>query len=148
MQHVVKTPKDLGHLYVRLADMPQPFTVSIVKGEKRSKPQNSTIHMWYGEVARQLGDVSPEEIRAQCKLEIGAPILRRDDAGFRADYDAMFKPLPYAHKLRLFQRLDPNITSKMTVGQLREYMDEMQRRYADAGITLTDPEARKYEGVR
>jgi hypothetical protein len=35
----------------------------------------------------------------------------------------------------------------MGVKQLSEYMDQMQRDYAEVGISLTDPEAQKYEGA-
>lgn len=146
-QVVIKTPDDAARLYARLGQHPMPFTVSWVKGEKRSNEQNRTVNMWYGEIARQLGDVDAQDVRAQCKLEVGVPILRRDDVAFKADYDAMFRPLPYEHKITLFKRLEPAVTSIMSTGQLKEYMDEIQRRYAQAGVRLTDPEARKHEAM-
>ena len=144
---VLKTKIDLLQWCGFLGDQPLPCTVSVVAGAKRTNPQNRTINMWYAEIAGQLEDTDASEVRAMCKLELGVPILRRDDPAFAAAYDTMFKPLPYAHKLTLFRRLEPAVTSIMTVNQLREFMDQMQRRYAQAGIILTDPEARKYEGA-
>lgn len=124
-----------------------PMTVSHAKGEKRTNPQNRTIHMWYSEAATRLGDTTERDVRAECKLQFGVPILRRDNAAFRLEYDTDFKPFPYETKRKLFKALDPAITSQMTVKQLAEYMDAMQQHFAQMGIHLTDPELRKYEAT-
>lgn len=144
MQRVVKNSDDLQRLYAFLGDAPHPFTFSFVAGEKRSNPQNALMHKWYAELSKQRGDVTPETVRAECKLQFGVPIMRRDDAEFRSWYDETIKPLPYEVKVRLFEMLDPAVTSKMTVGQLTEYLDNMGRFYREAGFYLTDPELRKY----
>ena len=144
---VLKTPADLGAWVGELAAMPFPLTVSAAEGAKRTNPQNKTINMWYTDAARQLGDCTHEDVRAECKLMFGVPILRRDDAAFLLSYDADFKPFPYETKRKLFKALEPAITSKMTVKQLKEYMDAMQRHFAKANVILRDPELRKYEGV-
>lgn len=143
---IIKTKEDVDGWVDAIKGQPLPLTVSFTRGEKRSNPQNKTIHMWYGEIASQLGDTTSIEVRAECKLIFGVPILRRDDDVFRADYDRDFRPFQYETKLRLFRLLDPAITSLMKVPQLREYMDEMQRHYAQIGVRLTDPEMRRYEG--
>jgi hypothetical protein len=101
--------------------------------------------MWYSEIARQLGDTTDVEVRAECKLIFGVPILRRDDAAFLLRYDRDFKPLDQVQKRRIFEALDPAITSLMSTVQLKEYMDAMQRHFSQAGVYLTDPELRKYE---
>lgn len=119
-----------------------PFEATFNNDRKRSLPQNRTIHGWYGEIARHLGDVTPNQVRAMCKLEIGVPILQREDLDFREWYQGTIRPLDYAFKLALFERLDPAVTSKMSVKQLTEYMDAMQRRYLEAGVFLTIPEER------
>ena len=144
MKHgrVIHTPEDAMRYGEYLAGVELPVTISAVKGVKRTNPQHSTIHMWYAVIAQHLGDSTTEEVRAMCKLEMGVPILRRDDEAFAADYDAAFKPLPYEHKLRLFARLDPAITSRMTTSQLTEYMKTMLQRFAEQGFYLPDPDAR------
>lgn len=142
---VIKTEQELDGWVGALRSQPLPLTVSYTRGAKRTNPQNRTIHMWYGEAARQLGDVTDIEVRAECKLMFGVPILRRDDAAFLLRYDRDFKPLGYEQKRRIFEALDPAITSLMTTVQLKEYMDAMQRHFATAGVYLTDPELRGYE---
>lgn len=125
-----------------------PMTVSFTEGEKRTPPQNRTINMWYSEAAVKLGDTTTEDVRAECKLQFGVPILRRDDAAFLLEYDANFKPFPYETKRKLFKALEPAITSRMTVKQLKEYMDAMRAHFAKGGVHLTDPELRKYEAAQ
>jgi len=55
---------------------------------------------------------------------------------------ALYAPLPYAMRLRLFEALP--VTSVMTTRQMGEYMDAVQKEYRAMGIALIDPEARKY----
>lgn len=145
---VLHTPADAMEWLGYLSQQSFPMTVSHTEGEKRSNPQNRTIHMWYGEAAKKLGDTTAEDVRAECKLQFGVPILRRDDAAFLLEYDATFKPLPYEMKRKIFKALDPAITSRMTVKQLTEYMDAMRKHFAEGGVYLSDPELRKYEGAR
>lgn len=140
---IIRTVEDALKYGEYLASVELPVTITARKGIKRTNPQNSTIHMWYSIISQSLGDTSTEEVRAMCKLEIGVPILRRDSEVFAADYDEAFKALPYAHKLRLFVRLDPAITSQMTTGQLTEYMKEMLKKFAEQGIYLPDPDTRQ-----
>lgn len=139
MQRVIKNSDDLTRLFAFLGDAQQPFTVSFVKGGKRSNPANALTFKWYAEIAQQRGDTRASEVRAESKLRFGVPILRRDDAEFRDKYDASFKPLPYEMKLRAFEALEPEVTSKMTVPQMSEYMDNMSQYYRERGFFLSDP---------
>jgi phosphopantetheine adenylyltransferase len=75
---------------------------------------------------------------------LGVPILRRDDAAFMLRYDRDFKHFDYETKVKVFAALDPAVTSLMTTKQIKEYMDAMQRHFAQAGVYLTDPELQKY----
>lgn len=145
---VLNEPADLVRYMGFLSEQPFPMTVSHAKGAKRTNPQNKTIHMWYGEAATKLGDTTAEDVRAECKLQFGVPILRRDNAAFLLEYDSTFKPLPYDRKRAIFKALDPAITSRMNVKQLTEYMEAMRQHFAQGGIYLTDPELRKYEGMQ
>ena len=143
---ILKTEQDVRDWGAAITSQ-LPVTASFTRGAKRTNPQNKTIHLWYAEAALHL-DVKPEDVRAECKLIHGVPILRRDDDAFRLEYDRDFRPLNYETKLRLFRLLDPAITSRMNVKQLTEYMDAMQGHFLPMGIRLTDPEARKYEAMQ
>lgn len=142
----IKTPADREAWALTLAAQQLPITVSYAKGTPRTTPQNKTIHLWYGQAAAFL-EADSLDVRAECKLTMGVPILRRDDAAFRAWYDEGIRPMPYAQKLKLFRMLDPAVTSKMNTRQLTEYMEAMRGHFLPMGVPLTDPEARKYEGA-
>jgi hypothetical protein len=92
------------------------------------------------EIAEQLGDRTPEEVRGYCKLTIGVPILRAENEAFRERYDAIVKPLPYEQKLALMMEpLDFPITRLMSTKQATAYLDGVHRHFSEKGIVLTDP---------
>src|SRR6185295_2176617 len=68
-----------------------PFTVDISDGRRRSAEQNRLQRLWIKEIAEQLGDRTPEEIRGDAKLRFGVPILRAEDETFREKYDRIIK---------------------------------------------------------
>jgi hypothetical protein len=124
-----------------IRSQPLPFTMEVRDGRKRSTEQNRLQRKWMKEIADQLGDQTPEEIRGYCKLTLGVPILRAEDDEFRERYDAVFKPLPYETKIKLMMEpFDFAVTRLMTVEQKRRYLDEIQRHFAEKGIVLTQPE--------
>jgi len=143
---VIKDSGDIAGLAKFLHTRKLPLTVTIIAGAKRTDPQNRLIQKWNGDITEQRGDTDFEDVRAENKLRFGVPILRRDDEAFRVTYDETFRPFPYEVKVRLFRQLDPAITRRMTVKQLSEYCDTMQRYYTEQGFRLTDPEALKYAG--
>lgn len=122
-----------------------PVTVTITQGAARSDLQNRLAQRWFTDIARQLGDQTHEEVRAECKLRFGVPILRAENEAFRQSYDATIRPLPYAAKLEAMRVLDLPVTRLMTVKQMTAFMDEMQREWSGKGVRLTDPEQLKYE---
>lgn len=123
-----------------IESQPLPLTVSLTTGGKRSLRQNKLQRLWLKEIAEQLGDQSPEEVRGYCKLTIGVPILRAENDTFRERYDAIVRPLPYEQKLALMMEpLDFPITRLMTTKQATAYLDGVHRHFSDKGIVLTDP---------
>lgn len=122
-----------------------PLTVTITQGAARSHMQNRLAQRWFSDIAAQLGDQTHDEVRAECKLRIGVPILRAENEAFRQSYDATIRPLPYAAKLEAMRVLDLPVTRLMTVKQMTAFMDEMQREWSGKGVRLTDPEQLKYE---
>ena len=141
---VIETDSDLDMLGKFLAAHKRPFTVSITKGKKRSIEQNKLQRMWMNEASEQLGDRPPEEVRGECKLTIGVPILRAENESFRERYDAVVRPLPYEQKLALMMEpFDFPVTRLMSTKQKTAYLDEVSRHFAAQGVVLTSPEDRR-----
>lgn len=120
-----------------------PFTVEIQTGRKRSTEQNKTQRMWIKEISEQVG-MTPEEVRAFCKLRIGVPILREENETFREKYDAVVRPLNYEAKLAIMSEpLDMPVTRLMSVAQKSRYLDAIFQHFSAQGIILTIPEERR-----
>lgn len=117
-----------------------PCTVNITKGGRRSLKQNRLQRQWLNEIAEQMGDQTPEEVRGYCKLTIGVPILRAENETFREKYDAIVRPMPYEQKLAIMMEpLDMPITRLMTTKQATAYLDGVFQHFSERGIVLTDP---------
>ena len=114
------------------------------KGESRTAQQNRTLHMWFGEIAKQSGDLSAAEVKGICHRDFGLVIkLRCPKFAWVWEYSGA--RLPYEKQCTLLASGVLNVSSSMTVEELSEYMDAMSRHYREQGFFLTDPEARKYE---
>lgn len=126
---------------IRSRDLP--LTVSIRKGADRTVDQNKLQRLWLNEAAEQLGDQTPEELRAYCKLTIGVPIMRESSEDFRAKYDAIIKPHTYEEKLTMMaEPLDFPVTRLMTTREKTQYLDAMHDHFTRQGIVLTEPKER------
>ena len=117
------------------------------KEADRTKAQNRLVHRWFADIARAMVWQSEADIKAECNLTYGRPILARDDEEWSAAFGYIFDALNRPAKLKAIRVLDIPFTRRMRVKQLIEYMEQMQRDYAEQGVMLTDPEARKYEGA-
>lgn len=135
----IKNPDDLALLKVYLDGRKRPFTIDVEDGRNRSNEQNRLAQKWYAEIAEQTGE-DREDVRARCKLEIGVPILRRDNEKFRATYDKVVRPLDYADKLQFIRDTDMPVTRLMKVVEMTEFMDAVFARHTEFGIKLTVPE--------
>lgn len=130
-----RTLKDIAaqwdeHKYLR---------ISIRTGKDRSLDQNAISHAWYEQISRELGEDSPEGVKCECKLRFGVPILRAADADFREMYDAAIKGhLSYEQKLKAMRFIP--VTSLMTIKQSSQYLEDVQRHYAQRGIILEFPD--------
>jgi len=111
--------------------------VDIKTGKARSLDQNSISHTWYEQISRELREETPLGAKNFCKLHYGVPILRAENEEFRAQYDAVLKPLSYDKKLLAMNFLP--VTSLMTKPQLSQYLEAMQMAYADR-VRLEFPE--------
>lgn len=141
---ILNGPQDAATVVQRAGWVGFPCTVSIRKGVGRSGAQNRLAQQWAADVAVQMGDRTPEEVRGYFKLHHGIPI-RREDAAFASVYDARVRPLPYEDKLALMMEpFDMAVTRDMTVKELARYLDSIQREFSGMGVCLTDPDALKY----
>ena len=138
---VIDTELQRERLFLFLKGQSFPFTINVIKGRKRSVGQNRLQRKWMNEVADQLGDRTPEEVRGECKLTMGVPILRAENDIFCESYDRVVKPLTYEAKLAIMMEpLDMPITRLMTTGQKTRYLDHVYRYWAERGLVLTMPE--------
>ena len=136
----VSTESERVSLITLLRKRPLPFSVEITKGRKRTSEQNRTAFMWYSEIAEQMGDRTPTEVRGECKLRFGVPIMREASESFREAYDRVVKPLSYEQKLALMvEPFDLPVTRIMHTPQLTRYLDEIHREYSAQGVVLTIP---------
>ncbi len=113
--------------------------LNIKTGKDRSLDQNAISHAWYEQIARELREDTPEGVKCECKLRFGVPILRAGDADFREMYDNSIRGhLTYEQKLKAMRFIP--VTSLMTVLQLSNYLEDMQREFARRGVQLEFPE--------
>jgi hypothetical protein len=127
-------------LMAYLQALPMPFTVTVTPGAVRTCPQNRLQRLWVKEISAQREDLTPEDVRALCKLTIGVPILRAENETFALAYDKTVKPLPYEIKINLMKEpIDLPITRQMTKKQKVKYLDGMHLYWSQQGIILTDP---------
>ena len=111
--------------------------VTTKEGMGRSIPQNSIAHAWYNEIAVQMAD-TPENVKCECKLRFGVPILRAEDPEFREVYDAsILRNLTYEQKLKAMIFIP--VTSNMTKPQLSRYLEHIQMSYAQQGVIVDFP---------
>lgn len=142
---ILRDATHIDALAKRLAGRKLPLTVSWTQGASRSDMQNRLSQRWYADIARQLGDQTHGETRADCKVSFGVPILCAENEAFRVQWEATFGTLGYQEQRRAVEVLDVPVTRLMTVKQMTAYMDAIIRNYLPQGIRLTDPEAMKYE---
>ena len=136
----INSEGDRASLLRLLGGRKVPVTATVVKGRNRSLKQNKLTFKWYGEIAEQLSDRTPEEVYAYCKLHFGVPILRSDNEAWRLAYDRRVKPMDYETKLDLMGPLDLPVTRIMTTGQLARYLDAIALCFSAQGVALTDPD--------
>ncbi len=142
---IIREPIHVEALANMLRGRKLPITVTWTQGAPRSTAQNRLAQRWFTDIATQLGDQTHEDVRAECKLHFGVPILRAENEAFRLSYDRVIKALPYEEKLAAIKAFDLPVTRLMNVKQMTAFMDEMQRHWSGQGVRLTDPEALKYE---
>lgn len=108
--------------------------ITIKSGRDRSPDQNGQSHVWYEQLSRELREDTALGHKSYCKLHHGVPILRAEDAEFRAFYDAAIKRLTYEEKIKAMAYVP--ITSMFTFPQFQEYLLAMQADFKTRGVLL------------
>lgn len=135
---LVRTEKQREEVVQYLQDAELPLTVRADTKVARSLEQNRLQHLWHCEAAAALKDETPEDKRAYAKLHFGVPILRNEEEDFRAQYDKLIRPLPYAQKLELMKTpIDFPVSRLMTVDQYSRFLDAIADHYRGQGVQLT-----------
>ena len=138
---IINTEAERDGLVLLIKAQKLPFTIQVTKGRRRSVEQNRLQRMWVAEISEQIGEYTPEEVRAYCKLTMGVPILRAENDDFREKYDKHVRGLAYEVKLALMSEpLDMPVTRMMTTDQKRRYLDAVHKHFAAQGVDLTDPD--------
>lgn len=115
--------------------------VTVKQGMGRTLDQNALSHAWYNEIAIQIAD-TPENVKCECKLRFGVPILRAEDPDFREMYDnSILRNLTYEQKLKAMRFIP--VTSNMTKPQLSRYLEHIQQSYAQQGVIVEFPQEDK-----
>ena len=106
---------------------------------KRSLSQNALLHMWFGEIAKHFGDRSAQDVKGECHRDLGLSIRLRDEQ-FAWVWQKTGARLDREKQAALLASECLNLSSGMSVKDLREYMDEIERHYRAQGVPLTHPE--------
>ena len=140
----IQTENDREFALLFMKNKKRPFTITITDGVRRSTEQNKLQRKWMLEIAEQLGDRTPEEVRGYCKLTIGVPILRAENEAFRVKYDGVVRPLSYEQKMAIMMEpLDLPVTGLMTTQQKTDYLDGIFRHFSERGVVLTMPKQKE-----
>jgi hypothetical protein len=139
----IRNEEDLARLVYDIGNMRWPFRCTLAVGEaSRTSQQNRTLHKWFGEIAAHRKDVTAIEVKAECNLQYGVPIKRRDNPEWDSAFGYIFDSLSYKAKVKAIRVFDIPVTRDMTVAQLSEYMSQLSREYIAQGVKLTIPEDR------
>jgi hypothetical protein len=142
---IIREPAHVEALAKMLTGRRLPMTVTWTQGAPRSHVQNALAFRWYADVSRQLGDQTPGEVRALCKVTMAAPILCEGSEAFRASWTKLRQRFTHEEVLRFVEETELPMTSLMTVKQMTAFMDQMTRTWVAQGVRLTAPEALRYE---
>jgi len=144
---IVETEQARDMLMKFIAGRPLPFTATVTDGKHRTNDQNKLQRRWMVEIATQLGDRTPEDVRGYCKLHFGVPILRAENEAFRLTYDRLLKHRAYEEKIEFMKEpISLPITSIMTTRQKTAYLDAVHQFFSEEGVILTNPEDLKSRG--
>jgi len=108
------------------------FTAKVpIRG--RSLDQNALWAVFYTIIGKALGQTSVE-VKAECKLNYGVPILCEQDDGFKRMWRKLFEPLNYEMQLSAMRHI--GVTREFSKMNGSIYTETLQREYAKSNIIL------------
>ncbi len=112
--------------------------VLVERGKKRSISANNQQHLWYGQIAKAKGDVTPLDIKNWCKANISLPIINNsaihgDKMSFLLDKLDYYNH-SYESQMKLIQCLE--VTSLFNTPESKEYMENMIFYWNDNGVPI------------
>jgi hypothetical protein len=110
--------------------------ISIIPGLDRSLDQNSMLFELYTHIADWFYGRDISLARAECKLDIGLPILRRDDPSLNDLCARSIDLLPREDQLAFISTM--SITSDMSRGQATECINRIMDTYSERGLLWPD----------
>lgn len=126
-EHIQKVTEDyLAHHYLR---------GSYIIGAKRTIPQNRMDFELYTLIS-EYSHQSIDEVRGQCKLDYGVPIIRRDDAEADKMIGHAIDHLDREEQLKSMRFI--NVTSLMSRFQQNEFIKTLIDVWAGEGIVWPD----------
>lgn len=99
----------------------------------RSMNQNALWAIWYAQIGKEQGQ-TPAEVKRECKLNYGVPILCAQSEEFRRVWAAKFADDTYEQQLFMMKYLP--VTSLFSKYQGMDYTETLQREYAKQQIQL------------
>lgn len=132
--------KQLHHrLFQDIRKINKTVTIQVTEGDRkhRSMSQNNLSHKWYRDIARFLGDVTPEEVKIECKRKFGLPILRATSQSFNEACESSIDGLGHEALKKLLEYFD--VTSLMSVSEMSEYLEDVYHFYNFQGASLEWP---------
>lgn len=147
---VIFSQERAGELAASLVGMTAPLEVQVeasgsfkvralAKKKIRTSDQNALIHVWFGQIAKHYGDRTLKDVKGACHHEYALDIRMKDKA-FAWVWHQTGAKLDYEKQCKLLASETLGVSSKMTVSELRFYIDQMQRDYAAQGIILETKE--------
>lgn len=108
------------------------FTAKIpIRG--RSLDQNALWAVFYTIIGKATGQTSVE-VKAECKLNYGVPILCEQDDGFKRMWRQLFEPLSYEMQLSAMRHI--GVTREFSKMNGSIYTETLQREYSKQSIIL------------
>jgi len=100
--------------------------INCTASDRRSLDMNRLVNQWYKDIADVRGDVTALDVRRECKVNYGVPILRREE-GHNWIYKQTIDRMVYEQKLKAIDLFA--VTSVMSTAQLKEYLQCMENDY-------------------
>lgn len=101
----------------------------ILDQTKRTLPQNDMKELQVKIIADQVHGGDEDEARREAKYLCGVPILCRDDPEFKAFCALALKHLSHEERVKAMKHVP--VTSRMSPGQCKEYIDKVFDKYAE-----------------